>query len=61
MQILGHRSINSTLVYTRLIDLKDDDYIARIAHSEKETCDLIESGFEFVCDFAGNKIFRKRK
>jgi integrase len=61
MQILGHRSINNTLVYTRLIDLKDEDYIARIAHSEKETCELIETGFEYVCDFAGNKIFRKRK
>jgi hypothetical protein len=22
---------------------------------------LIESGFEFVCDFNGNKVFRKRK
>jgi integrase len=60
MQILGHRSINNTLVYTRLIDFKEDDFIARIAHSEKETCELIESGFEYVCDFAGNKIFPKR-
>ena len=61
MQILGHRSINNTLVYTHLVDFREDDYVARIAHSEKETCELIESGFEFVCDFAGNKVFRKRK
>jgi integrase len=61
MQMLGHKNINSTLVYTRLIDFKEDDYIARVAHSEQEVCQLIESGFEFVCDFNGNKIFRKRK
>ena len=61
MQMLGHRNINNTLVYTRLIDFKDDDYVARIAHSEQEVCQLIESGFEYVCDFQGNKIFKKRK
>jgi hypothetical protein len=61
LQLLGHRSIQNTLVYTRLIDFKEDDYIARIAHSEQEVCQLIESGFEYVCDFQGNKIFRKRK
>jgi integrase len=61
MQILGHRSINNTLVYTHLIDLKEEDYIARIAHTEKEICQLIESGFEYVCDSGQNKIFRKRK
>jgi integrase/ribosomal protein S27AE len=61
MQLLGHRSIQNTLVYTRLINFKDDEYTARIAHSEQEACQLIESGFEFVCDFNGNKLFRKRK
>ena len=61
MQMLGHRSINNTLVYTHLIDFREDDYVARIAHSEQEACQLIESGFEFVCDFNGNKLFKKRK
>jgi integrase len=61
MQMLGHRNINNTLVYTRLIDFKEDDYVARIAHTEQEICQLIESGFEYVCDFQENKIFKKRK
>lgn len=61
MQLLGHKSIRNTLMYTQLVDFKEDDYIARIAHSEQETCQLIESGFEFVCDFGSNKVFRKRK
>jgi hypothetical protein len=40
---------------------KDDDFTATVAHSEEEACKLIEAGFEYVCDFAQNKIFRKRK
>jgi integrase len=61
MQILGHRSIQNTLVYTQLVNFKDDDYTAKVAHSEQETCQLVEAGFEYVCDYAENKIFRKRK
>ena len=59
--ILGHKSLNSTMMYTQLINFKDDDYNARVAHSEEEACKLIEAGFEFVCDFNGNKLFRKLK
>jgi integrase len=61
MQILGHRSINNTLIYTHLVNFKDDDFTAKVAHSEQEVCQLIEAGFEFVCDYEGNKVFRKRK
>jgi hypothetical protein len=61
MQVLGHRSINNTLVYTCLVNFKDDDYTAKVAHSEQEICQLIEAGFEFVCGYEDNKVFRKRK
>ena len=61
MKLLGHRSINNTLIYTQLIEFKDDEYIAKVAHSEKEACQLIEAGYEYVCDYNGNKIFKKRK
>jgi integrase len=61
MQILGHRSINNTMIYTHLVNFKDDDYIAKVAHSEQEVCQLIEAGFEFVCDYEDSKVFRKRK
>jgi integrase len=59
--ILGHKSLNSTMLYTQLISFRDDDFSAAVAHSEGETCKLIEAGFDFVCDFNGNKIFKKRK
>jgi len=49
------------MLYTQLIGFKDDELSARIAHSEEEACQLVETGLEFVCDFNGNKLFRKRK
>jgi hypothetical protein len=49
------------MLYTQLISFKDDDFTTTVAHSQEEACRLVESGFEFVCDFNGNKIFRKRK
>ena len=61
MQLLGHRSIQNTLVYTQLIDFQDEEYTAKVAHSEAEVCQLIEAGFEYVCDHQGSKIFKKRK
>lgn len=61
MQLLGHRNIRNTLVYAHLVNFKEDEYIAKVAHSEEEICQLAEAGFEYVCDYNGNKIFRKRK
>jgi len=61
MHLLGHKSIQNTLRYTQLIEFKDEEYTAKAATSEKEACTLIEAGFEYICDFNGNKLFRKRK
>lgn len=61
MKVLGHKNINNTLIYTQLVGFKDDEYTAKVAHSEKEVCQLVEAGFEYVCDHDGNKIFKKRK
>lgn len=55
MQTLGHRSINNTLIYTHLVNFKDEDYTAKIVHSEQEVCQLKEAGFEFVCDYVATK------
>jgi integrase len=61
MQLLGHKNIQNTLIYTHLVNFKEDEYIAKVAHTEEEICQLVEAGFEYVCDYNGNKIFRKRK
>jgi hypothetical protein len=60
-EILGHKSHVNTMLYTQILGFKDDDFTARTAQSEQEACQLIETGFEFVCDFIGNEIFKKRK
>jgi site-specific recombinase XerC len=62
MNILGHKSIQNTLIYTHLTDFKDDDYISKVAKSAEEASKLIEAGFEFVVTTPENlMLFRKRK
>jgi len=46
-QVLGHKRIENTLIY--------------VAKTEADACVLVDAGFDFVCDFNGNKIFRKKK
>ena len=61
MQILGHKNINNTLMYTQLVNFKENEYVSKVAKTVKEACQLIEAGFEYVCEVNGAKIFRKRK
>jgi integrase len=64
MKSLGHKNIKNTLIYIQLEEalFKDEiDYISKVAKTEAEACVLIEAGFDFVCDFDGHKLFRKRK
>ena len=61
MNILGHKMIQNTLKYTHLINIQEDQYVSRIARTTVEACQLVENGFEYVCDIEGNKVFRKRK
>jgi len=61
-QQMGHRKIETTLVYTQLLQFeKDDQYTCRVATNTKEDTELIESGFEYVTERDGLKIYRKRK
>jgi integrase len=59
---LGHKSINSTMVYTHLIDFEVEEYTSRVAKNIEEAQKLVEAGFEYVCDYSEDgKLFRKRK
>jgi hypothetical protein len=40
---------------------EEQDFISKVAKTEKDVCNLIETGFEYVTDFEGAKIFKKRK
>jgi len=59
--MLGHRNIQSTLLYTQLISFQSDDFHVRAARNLEEDKELIEAGFEYVTERDGVKIYRKRK
>ena len=61
MQLLGHKNIRNTLVYTHLVSFESDDYVSKVAKTVKEAQELVEAGFDYVCDVEGFKVFRKRK
>lgn len=61
MQIMGHKNIRNTLVYTHLVNWESDEFISKVAKTVKEAQELVESGFDYVCDVEGYKVFRKRK
>jgi len=64
-KILGHKSIQSTMIYINLeaalFDERSDEFHVKVAETMDEACKLIEAGFDFVTDMDNAKIFRKRK
>jgi hypothetical protein len=64
MQRLGHKNIKNTLLYVQVEEALfqgECEYISKVAKNEKEICALVEAGFEYVTEFEGAKIFKKRK
>ena len=61
MRVLSHKNFNNTLIYTHLVDFNDDEYVSKVVHTAKEACQLVEAGFDFVCEINDAHIFRKRK
>jgi integrase len=61
MKLLGHKNIKNTLVYTQLVNFKEDEFIFKVAKTVDEAGSLIEAGFEYVCHHEGLMLFRKRK
>lgn len=60
-QVLGHKNIQNTMVYVHMINFESDDWVCKVASSLEEAVELIEAGFEYVTEYEGKKIFRKRK
>jgi integrase len=61
MNQMGHKQIKTTLIYTQLINLENDEWTSAVAKTIKDVQDLIEHGFEYVTEMDGAKLFRKRK
>jgi hypothetical protein len=61
-QQLGHNNIKNTLIYTQLLmDEETENYTCKVAKTIEEATQLIESGFEYVTEMDGVKLFKKRK
>jgi len=61
---LGHRNINSTMVYTHVIEFDEEsqNYHHATATDDKEAGQLIDNGWTYVCTTPQNvMMFRKRK
>jgi integrase/recombinase XerD len=62
MELLGHRDIKTTLIYTQLVTFESDEYNSSTAKTTKEASQLVEAGFEYICTTPENvMLFRKRK
>ncbi len=63
-ELLGHKNIKNTLKYIHLanaLSTQHDEWICKVAKTVKEATELVESGFEYVTEMEGIKLFRKRK
>jgi integrase len=60
-ETLGHRSISSTMKYTHMMPLRDDEYVCKVARTVEEARTLVEDGFDYVTEVDSMKLFRKRK
>jgi integrase/predicted RNA-binding Zn-ribbon protein involved in translation (DUF1610 family) len=64
-RLLGHKSILNTQLYVNMEKVffseSTEEYTVKVASSLEESCKLLEVGFEYVTEFEGKKLFRKRK
>jgi integrase len=62
MDMLGHRDIKTTLIYTQLVTFESDEYNSSTAKTTQEAKELLEAGFEYICTTPQDvMLFRKRK
>lgn len=64
--LLGHKSINSTLVYINIEESiytqSNDEWITKVSHNETEELQLIEANFTLVRAInETTAIYKKRK
>jgi hypothetical protein len=55
MQMLGHKSLRYSLVYTQFVDIPDGGYTCKTAKTIQEATQIIKGGFEYVTEMEGVK------
>jgi len=60
--LLGHKKIESTLLYTQLAKFEEtDQFHVKTAKCKEEIQSLLEVGFEYICEKEDLMYFRKPK
>jgi integrase/recombinase XerD len=61
-KLLGHKNIKTTIRYTQLLTLpQNEEYICKTAKTIEDATLLIEAGFQYITDINETKLFRKLK
>jgi integrase/recombinase XerD len=61
-KLLGHKSLKSTLWYTQLIAIpQNEEFICKTATTVEEAKQLIEAGFTYITKMDDTQMFRKQK
>jgi integrase len=61
-QQMGHKKIETTLIYTQLLNLiEDEEYTVKTATNAKDATELLEAGFTKADEIDGIHLYRKRK
>ena len=60
-EMLGHRQLSSTMIYTHLVHFESSDYHVKTAKTLKEACELAKVGFSYFTEIEGIQVFRKPK
>ena len=61
MQLLRHKNIMNTLLYTYLTNFDSEEYVCKVAETIDDAKALVEQGFDYVTEIESMKLFRKRK
>lgn len=64
-EFLGHKKIEDTLLYVQIAEVifkeTTDEFTVKVASKPEEISQLLEVGFEYICEKDGLMFFRKRK
>jgi integrase len=64
-RLLGHKRLSSTEIYINMEKLVfgegSKEYVVKVCSTVEELENLLQVGFEYVTDFQGQKVLRKRK
>lgn len=64
-ELLGHRKLDTTLLYIQvertLFGDDSNEFTVKVAKTHEEVKELLEAGFEYVCEHDGLKFFRRRR